>query len=107
MDGKRHVCGTCKWFVPFTDVCTNGDSEHRADFMDQMEDTCERWEGYSELNFERDILNESDFAEEKEPEPLNKKHSGGGQKDRIQHKKPIGRGGDCVQGSAHPGQGED
>lgn len=92
MDGKRHMCGTCKWFVPFTEVCTNGDSDRRADFVNQMEDTCGHWEGYAELNFERDILNENDEAEEKEPEPLKKRASGGRPKDRIQHKKPIGRG---------------
>lgn len=27
-------CMNCKWYEPFCGVCCNGDSEHRADFMD-------------------------------------------------------------------------
>ena len=36
-------CSTCKWLVPFSDVCVNGDSPHRADFVNGY-DTCDRWE---------------------------------------------------------------
>lgn len=92
MDGKRNVCGTCKWCHPYTDVCTNDKSEHCADFVNIMEDTCKHHEIYPGLRFEMDILNENDEAEEKEQEPLKKHGSGERQKDRIQHKKPIGRG---------------
>ena len=40
MDGKRKVCGTCRWCYPYTDVCTNDRSEKCADFVDKMEDCC-------------------------------------------------------------------
>lgn len=36
-------CMNCKWYEPFCGVCCNGDSEHRADFMD-AESRCEEWE---------------------------------------------------------------
>ena len=36
-------CSTCKWLVPFSDVCVNGDSPHRADFVNGY-DSCEEWE---------------------------------------------------------------
>ena len=39
-----HACSTCKWRSDdFTSVCTNGDSERRADFVD-ADDNCECWE---------------------------------------------------------------
>ena len=39
------TCETCKWRSDaFTSVCTNGDSERRADFV-SADDTCEKWEG--------------------------------------------------------------
>lgn len=41
------TCKTCKWYEPFCDVCCNGDSEHRADFMD-AEGRCEEWEEQNE-----------------------------------------------------------
>lgn len=41
------TCGNCKWYEPFCDVCCNGDSEHRADFMD-AESRCEEWEEQNE-----------------------------------------------------------
>lgn len=34
-------CMNCKWY--YEKVCCNGDSEHRADFMD-VESRCEEWE---------------------------------------------------------------
>jgi hypothetical protein len=37
------ICKTCKWYEPFCGVCCNGDSEHRADFM-EAESRCEKWE---------------------------------------------------------------
>ena len=44
MENKR-TCATCKWLSDeFTAVCCNGDSDHRADFMNG-DDTCEHWEG--------------------------------------------------------------
>lgn len=38
-----NTCKTCRWYATFEGVCCNGDSEHRADFMD-MESRCEEWE---------------------------------------------------------------
>lgn len=43
-------CMNCKWYESFCGVCCNGDSEHRADFMD-AESGCEEWE---ENNVESD-----------------------------------------------------
>ena len=43
---RMHVdrrCMNCKWYEPFCGVCCNGDSEHRADFMDAASG-CEEWE---------------------------------------------------------------
>lgn len=37
------VCDTCKWYESYCGVCCNGESEHRADFMDNN-DSCEKWE---------------------------------------------------------------
>lgn len=34
-------CMNCKWY--YEEICCNGDSEHRADFMD-AESGCEEWE---------------------------------------------------------------
>lgn len=41
------TCGNCKWYEPFCGVCCNGDSEHRADFMD-AESGCGEWEENNE-----------------------------------------------------------
>jgi hypothetical protein len=41
MDEKR--CYTCEWYAQFEGVCTNGYSEHRADFVDS-DHVCEVWE---------------------------------------------------------------
>ena len=76
MEGKRKICGTCRWFFPFTDVCLNGGSERRADFVDQMEDSCGHWEGFAELCFEEDNLTKSDVTGKKTPEPLKEKETG-------------------------------
>lgn len=37
------TCKTCRWYAAFEGVCCNGDSEHRADFMD-VESRCKEWE---------------------------------------------------------------
>lgn len=37
------TCRDCRWYAEFVSVCTNGDSEHRADFVGE-EDSCEEWE---------------------------------------------------------------
>ena len=92
MDGKRPVCGTCKWFAPFTGVCLNAESQRVADFVDQMEDTCGHWEGFAQFRFEEDNLTKSDIETETAPEPLTEQETGKRGKDRIQHKKPVGRG---------------
>ena len=42
-DYNLKKCKTCKWWEPFSGVCCNGDSEHRADFTDRN-DSCECWE---------------------------------------------------------------
>ena len=39
------ICHTCDWYAPFEGVCTNGDSEHWADFMGS-DDGCPCWENY-------------------------------------------------------------
>lgn len=39
---KKKCCGTCDWYAEFEGVCTNGDSEFRADFR-CLDDTCDCW----------------------------------------------------------------
>lgn len=39
---KQH-CRTCRWYDMETQVCCNGESEHRADFRD-WNDWCSKWE---------------------------------------------------------------
>ena len=92
MGEKRHVCGQCKWFYPFTEVCTNGDSERRADFVDQMNDSCGMWESFLGLAYQRDNLTKSDEIINRGRERLKNKVSGEKRKNRIQHKKPVGGG---------------
>lgn len=41
--GKLPSCGSCRWYDRYSGVCCNGDSEHRADFMDG-EESCDGWE---------------------------------------------------------------
>jgi len=36
-------CKNCKWYAEFEGVCCNGESKHRADFMDE-DSCCEKWE---------------------------------------------------------------
>lgn len=36
-------CKTCEWYEPFQGVCCNGDSERRADFVDENA-VCTEWE---------------------------------------------------------------
>lgn len=38
------ICATCRWYADFEGVCCNGDSEHRADFVDG-DYYCDEWEG--------------------------------------------------------------
>lgn len=38
-----NTCKTCRWYAAFEGACCNGDSEHRADFMD-VESRYEEWE---------------------------------------------------------------
>lgn len=40
---QEKCCGTCDWYAEFEGVCTNGDSEYRADFR-CLDDTCDCWE---------------------------------------------------------------
>lgn len=40
-DTKKYCC-TCKWYAEFEGVCTNGDSEFRADFR-CLDGTCPEW----------------------------------------------------------------
>lgn len=40
---REKCCGTCTWYAEFEGVCTNGDSEYRADFR-CLDDTCKEWE---------------------------------------------------------------
>ena len=39
---QEKCCGTCAWYAEFEGVCTNGDSEFRADFR-CLDDTCQEW----------------------------------------------------------------
>jgi hypothetical protein len=39
---KKEYCCTCDWYAQFEGVCTNGDSEYRADFR-CLDDSCECW----------------------------------------------------------------
>lgn len=47
INGKANSCATCKWHEDFQGVCFNGDSKHRAGFMDP-ENWCEEWEEQDE-----------------------------------------------------------
>lgn len=40
-------CKTCKWYDDFVGVCCNGESENRAEFMDEA-DGCDEWEAKEE-----------------------------------------------------------
>ena len=40
-EDKKYCC-KCKWYAEFEGVCTNGDSEFRADFR-CLDDTCTEW----------------------------------------------------------------
>ena len=39
----EETCETCNWYDAFSGVCCNGDSEHRADFMNK-DYSCRWWE---------------------------------------------------------------
>ena len=72
MDGKRKVCATCRWFIPSTEVCTNDQSDKCADFVDGMEDSCERHEMWPGLNFDMDKIFSTDarMSDQRETEHL-------------------------------------
>ncbi len=36
------TCSTCNYYEQFSGVCYNGESENRADFMDE-DDGCPKW----------------------------------------------------------------
>ena len=36
-------CATCAWYEDFQGVCCNGDSPHRADFI-EPDQRCREWE---------------------------------------------------------------
>ena len=56
MDGKRKVCGTCRWCHAYTDVCTNDKSEKCMDFVNIMEETCAFHEMWPGLNWDMDKI---------------------------------------------------
>ena len=37
------ACKTCEYYYDFEGVCVNGDSEYRADFVNE-DDSCKVWE---------------------------------------------------------------
>ena len=39
-----HKCKSCKWFAADVYVCTCDRSDNCADFVDEMECSCEHWE---------------------------------------------------------------
>lgn len=39
----KKYCSTCKWYDKETEVCCNGESKCRAEFMD-WDNTCDKWE---------------------------------------------------------------
>ena len=41
---EKRECGTCQWYDRETEVCCNGRSDYRADFLSH-DDTCGEWEG--------------------------------------------------------------
>ena len=40
---ENKLCRTCRWYAEYEGVCCNGDSEHRADFVDE-DYYCDEWE---------------------------------------------------------------
>ena len=40
--GNKKYCCTCDWYAEFEGVCTNGESEFRADFR-CLDDACNCW----------------------------------------------------------------
>ena len=40
----KKICETCRWLADFVDVCTCDRSDNYADFVDEMECSCENWE---------------------------------------------------------------
>ena len=43
MKEQERRCGTCEWYDEWIGVCFNGESEHKADFLDK-DKSCEKWE---------------------------------------------------------------
>ena len=52
--GNKKYCCTCKWYVEFEGVCTNGDSEFRSDFR-CLDDTCDCWTNREDNSCEKKI----------------------------------------------------
>ena len=48
METKKYCC-TCKWYAEFEGVCTNGESEFRADFR-CLDDACNCWTSREDNN---------------------------------------------------------
>lgn len=53
MEEKKYCC-TCKWYAEFEGVCTNGESEFRADFR-CLDDTCDCWTSREDNSCEKKI----------------------------------------------------
>ena len=53
MENKEYCC-TCKWYAEFEGVCTNGESEFRADFR-CLDDTCDCWTSREDKPCEKKI----------------------------------------------------
>ena len=48
MNQKKYCC-TCKWYAEFEGVCTNGESEFRADFR-CLDAACNCWTSREDTN---------------------------------------------------------
>lgn len=46
---NKEYCCTCKWYAEFEGVCTNGESEFRADFR-CLDDACNCWTSREDNN---------------------------------------------------------
>ena len=57
-----HKCKSCKWFAADVYVCTCDRSDNCADFVDEMECSCEHWE---EADDERHRAADSDTGHQR------------------------------------------
>ena len=39
---RKKYCSTCEWYDEREGICSNGESNHRAEFR-CLDDTCEKW----------------------------------------------------------------